>query len=353
MTPIRPVTPQDLPQLAKLVQREGSWVKYISDKVRHRDTEMLVASEDGQLVGFIDFRVVQRGRQAEPRRHAIARWFRPHRAEPDAILQPLRFGLIEELYVAPARRKQGWGRALVESCVHSLQKQAVSEIQTAIYLNNHSSLDFFHKLGFEASKFLLRKRVGQIIPPLTTIRPATRRDIPQLAELVRQAVEYQQRLARSFQLLPQVDWAGYVSAKRKQRDIEILVAFQDRHLVGFIELRVVQPFDHNGVRGRLKALARQLLPPFLVKGPLLLKGVRFGFIEDIYILPAWRKQGLATALVQESMRWFQSQQVAYIQAGIWKDNEISLTFFQNLDFKPIKVMLSKRGGKTKYGVHGA
>ncbi len=344
MTPIRPITQQDLPQLAKLVQREGSWVKYISDKVRRCDTEMLVASQDGQLVGFIDFRVVQRGRQAEPRRHAIARWFRSQRAEPDAILQPLRFGLIEELYVAPARRKQGWGRALVESGVHSLQKQAVSEIQTAIYLNNQSSLDFFHKLGFEASKFLLRKRVGQRIPPLTAIRPATRRDMPQLAELVRQAVEYQQRLARSFQLLPQVDWAGYVSAKRKQRDIEILVAFQDRHLVGFIELRVVQPGQH-GVRGRLKALARQLLPPFLVKGPLLLKAVRFGFIEDIYIVPAWRKQGLATALVQESMRWFQSQKVAYIQAGIWKDNEISLTFFQKLDFKPIKVMLRKRGAR--------
>ena len=180
---------------------------------------------------------------------------------------------------------------------------------------------------------------------MTTVRCATRQDSHQLAELVRQEVELQQRLSRHFQLVPEVDWARYVSAKLQRSDCAIQVAEQDGRLVGFVEVRFIEPGHYAG-GSRLRARARRLFRPWRKHTE------RLGVIEDVYVLPAHREGGIATALVLQGMHWLQSQRVAQVQAAIWSDNQASLSFAQKLGFEKIRLTMSKKLHRKSEDRHG-
>ena len=171
--------------------------------------------------------------------------------------------------------------------------------------------------------------------PTIVIRIATRQDLPQLGDLVRQEVEYQQTLARSFELIPQVDWAGYVSATFRDHSTEILVAEQDDHLVGYIVVRIIQASPCT-LREWFTAVVRRYLRRKQRKVG------RIGIIEDIYIVSTLREHGVATRLLQSSLQWFQSQHAAEIQAAIWTTNKVSLSFAHKSGFEPFKLVMSKR-----------
>ena len=118
---------------------------------------------------------------------------------------------------------------------------------------------------------------------MTVIRPATPKDLPQLADLVRR----------------EADWVRTVSAKLRRSDTQILVAEQDDHLVGFINVRVVQR-GQRATDGWLKRMVRRLLRPSGAEPDSILQPMRFGFIEDVYVAPALRNQGIATALFRKA-----------------------------------------------------
>jgi ribosomal protein S18 acetylase RimI-like enzyme len=171
--------------------------------------------------------------------------------------------------------------------------------------------------------------------PTIVIRFATRQDLPQLGDLVRQEVEYQQTLARSFELIPQVDWTGYISARLEHAGTEILVAEEDNELIGYIQVRLTQ-VEPRSLMDRLRAAVCRILRRRQRQAG------RVGFIEDISVVPSKRQQGVATKLLLNSLQWFQRQHLVEIQAAIWASNEASLSFFGKIGFEPFRLMMSKR-----------
>ena len=159
------------------------------------------------------------------------------------------------------------------------------------------------------------------------IRAATRGDLPRLSELFRQEVEHQQKLAGCFRLVDDVDWEEHVAFKMRRADTEILVAEHTGALVGFVEVSVSR-------RGsRLRTLADRVL----FRGESRCRAT----IEDVYVVPAMRKQGCATLLVEHAVRWARGHNAGEILAGIWATNEASIRFFKRLGFEPVWLIVRK------------
>ena len=177
---------------------------------------------------------------------------------------------------------------------------------------------------------------------MITIRPATRPDIPQLADLVRQQVEHQLQLDSYLALNPKVDWVKYVTARLDRKDAEVLVADKDGTLVGYTDFRIVQQGTTSRA-GLLKAALRRLLR--LIKNePLsIIESRRYGFIDDIYVVPSMRNSpvGMGVRLYRSGLPWFELRHVSHIECSITARNEGAQAFTEKLGFKTAALLMRK------------
>lgn len=175
---------------------------------------------------------------------------------------------------------------------------------------------------------------------MVDVRPATLKDVPRLSELFRQEFEYQTRFDRAVQPNSDGDWRGFVSGRLALRNVLILVAEEEGHILGYINVRVVQQGQGSKIGG-LKAIAKRMVHPFQRELESIIQPRRFGVIEDVYIEPPMRKQGMATELFQRSLQWFKGHQVNEVEATIGVDNEASREYFRNLGFETVRVLVRK------------
>ncbi|MGI8549221.1 MAG: GNAT family N-acetyltransferase, partial [Dehalococcoidia bacterium] len=98
-----------------------------------------------------------------PRRRVwtLARWawhgFR--RAEP-AILQPEIRGIIVEIYVEPAFRRRGIGKALLTEGCRWFEREHVMAVEAWIWAGNAASLGLFGSRGFQVSGQIVRRSLS-------------------------------------------------------------------------------------------------------------------------------------------------------------------------------------------------
>ncbi len=125
-----------------------------------------------------------------------------------------------------------------------------------------------------------------------TIRPATREDLPALAELWRAfAAE-----------IPPPDYAAF-DPERELREIEEIVR-------GAIALVAEEAGDPVGF-----ALARK-------------KGPRLGFLSDLYVRPEARRLGVARALVREVVERLQADGVEMLELEVKESNRGASAIYQ-------------------------
>ena len=74
---------------------------------------------------------------------------------------PVPFGYITALYVRPALRRQGMGRALLRSLGECFRQKGVQEMELHVHAGNPGSLAFWTSLGFSPLGF----RLGRVLPP--------------------------------------------------------------------------------------------------------------------------------------------------------------------------------------------
>lgn len=111
-------------------------------RLGHRHEALLVADRAGEIVGFVTGRV-----EADP---ALVRW-RWFQIEP-----PRRPGLIGDLYVAEAHRRQGIGEALVQAIRDWLHYAGATRIDLHVLAANTGGLAFWQALGFAPHRLTLR-----------------------------------------------------------------------------------------------------------------------------------------------------------------------------------------------------
>ncbi len=172
---------------------------------------------------------------------------------------------------------------------------------------------------------------------LMKIRRATKKDVLQLSELFKQEIEYHQDLAGYYELLPDFDWIAYTKERLKDSYRLILVAERGERLAGFIVGRIMNYPPNN----RYKSILHWIVHHVKKFTPLPIKPMKSGFIEDCYVIPSRRKQGIGSLLVLNAMKWFQSKQVSRVELSLVAMNKEGESFWKKEGFQTFRLSLSK------------
>ncbi len=149
--------------------------------------------------------------------------------------------------------------------------------------------------------------------PKATIRPAVEADLDAIVELWFELMEHHRQINDRF-WQPAPDAAEKMRAwlGEEVRDPArcLLVAELQGQVVGFI---------HGQMSG----------------GPPPVAPRRDGEITDLYVVPAFRRQGLARALVEALSGWFGGQGAEKIVLSAAVDNAEAGGFWRALGFEPV------------------
>ena len=60
----------------------------------------------------------------------------------------------------------------------------------------------------------------------------------------------------------------------------------------------------------------------------------YGYLSDLFVVPGWRRKGIATALVGQVSKWLKSQDIATIQLQYYEFNVLGELFWNSQGFTP-------------------
>ena len=75
------------------------------------------------------------------------------------MFEPLRCGLLADIYVAEAYRRRGLGRALVERLCLWFRDQKVAHFEWHVSAKNHEALEFWNDFGGEITILRMRAQI--------------------------------------------------------------------------------------------------------------------------------------------------------------------------------------------------
>jgi ribosomal protein S18 acetylase RimI-like enzyme len=140
---IRKIRPNDVPRIIviqeAIIKRKVSrrWVQMVEGHLRKQEGVGLVASREGQVMGFIIGEVKGEGFGLE------------------------QSGWIEVVGVHPSQMGIGIGQALAEGLFDFFRKRGVRDVYTAVRWDAVDMLSFFKSVGFDRSTFInLIKRLS-------------------------------------------------------------------------------------------------------------------------------------------------------------------------------------------------
>lgn len=74
----------------------------------------------------------------------------------------------------------------------------------------------------------------------------------------------------------------------------------------------------------------------------MVKDVKTVFLENIYVLPAYRRRGVATRLFVEIEHWAKEQGAVRLDLYVWDFNKNALAMYQALGMKAQRHVLEKK-----------
>ena len=72
-----------------------------------------------------------------------------------------------------------------------------------------------------------------------------------------------------------------------------------------------------------------------------------GYIQDVYVAPWLRRQGIAAKMVAAAEAWFQDQKVVFVQLNVVAGNDQAHCFWQQLGYEDFSRALCKNLMSTK------
>ena len=141
------------------------------------------------------------------------------------------------------------------------------------------------------------------------IREAVPGDVSELKVLWTEFMDYHSDLdsdyARSDDALAK--WTDYIYAKFEDDSAKILVAVEDKIVVGYIGAMI------------------RMYPPVWTL-------TKYGYIEEIAVTEHFRRKGIASQLLVAAQKWLLSQGISRIKVNIDTANEASQGFFRRQGF---------------------
>jgi GNAT superfamily N-acetyltransferase len=144
------------------------------------------------------------------------------------------------------------------------------------------------------------------------IRPARPADVPALGRFGAQLfVQHFESDRLRFMTPPghlEEGYGGFLATQLDRDDVVVLVAEHDGILVGYVYAGVA-PLDWMQLRDEA------------------------GFIHDVFVEPAARREGVATALVEAAAEWLAGRGMPRVMLWTAARNEAARRFFERLGFR--------------------
>lgn len=180
------------------------------------------------------------------------------------------------------------------------------------------------------------------------IRSAGPGDIESLARLFAAHLDEQAGFDRLFARSrnPAFDSFSFITRSWESGRDQFLVADDGSRLQGFVRFSIQPPAAAKSSRrkslrrltwARLLRAASHYLLRRAERWPdslSLTRGVTTGYLADLYVLPAGRRQGLGTRLVQAALQWFAGQGIPEVYLQVVDRNRAGVEFWKKMGFVP-------------------
>jgi ribosomal protein S18 acetylase RimI-like enzyme len=112
--------------------------EFISEMIKEDPKQVLVAEDNGQLVGYLLFKREQKG--------------------PFELQRKLSY--IYDLYVRPSHRRKGVGKSLMRACLDDLRSAEPRQVRLNVWTKNKSATGLYRKMGFGDYLIVMKADAG-------------------------------------------------------------------------------------------------------------------------------------------------------------------------------------------------
>lgn len=158
--------------------------------------------------------------------------------------------------------------------------------------------------------------------PYLQIRPATVRDIPRILPLWEALAALHGELDPALAVEPQAarEYVEFLRDAIGRSDTCVMLAVDGDSVVAF-------------ALGRIQVL------------PLPFRDQRRGWIQDVFTIPARRREGIGRRLVETLLAWFADRRVALVELTVAIRNAEAVHFWEALDFSTYMVRMKRAVGR--------
>ena len=167
------------------------------------------------------------------------------------------------------------------------------------------------------------------------IRPAVRGDLSAVYALFEQELAYQKALIKERDWISNRDWHEVINQKLTNPRERMWVAELNGNLVGYLMGCLSAASKSRPLRQWLQQL--RFGERTTAENPTQ----PTGWIEDCFVLPEARRQGIGSALVRAALSWFKDNHVIRIELGIWMVNGQGQAFWEQQGFSPVRLKMAK------------
>jgi L-amino acid N-acyltransferase YncA len=233
-----------------------------------------------------------------------------------------RRGYIYHLAVHPDRRRQGLGRRLVNRCLQALREAGIQKCHLFVFKNNESGIVFWKSIGWEQRSDLVvmsKTLDGRGGEAFSTNPSAT---IPDQAKEINAPHFFIRRMAEQ-------DW------------LAIRSIFEEGIATGNVTFEAEAPSWEAWDAGHLKecrlvAVDAQRVVGWAALSQVSSRCVYAGVAEvSVYISAGERGRGIGSRLLQALVSESEQNGIWTLQAGIFPENEPSITLHRKCGFRII------------------
>jgi ribosomal protein S18 acetylase RimI-like enzyme len=242
---------------------------------------------------------------------------------------------IYALYLVQSAQGKGIGKALVLAAVKRLTKSGYRSL-VIWALEKNKAVGFYRKLGGK----LVMKKDSVIGKPLVSVAFGWKNLAALVGVLESGSVKIRKASHADFAGYKNLSAMGdelhhkslpgvFTHAKKAGRskehflttfgkaDREIYVAESGNKLVGFVQASLGQ-----------------------ANNPILVP-VKYAYVHDIVVAPAWQEKGIGQKLMEEARKWAKEGGAKQMRLQVWEFNRGAARFYDRLGFKPVSRHLWK------------
>lgn len=150
------------------------------------------------------------------------------------------------------------------------------------------------------------------------IRKATIKDFERLKDIKIKSKIWERKYNKSLKPIDKVKKRYFYYLKKDLifKDRAIFIVIKNDKIIGMILGKIVNTLS-------------------------IIKFKKRGYISNLYILPKYRRKGIAKKLVRELIEWFKSHNIKNLRLEVYSKNKPALNIYDKLGFKEYAIKMKK------------